>query len=47
MFPDIICCALSAESVMCELALLFPLTQKLAQLQAVVMLFLPHHLTEH
>jgi len=32
---------------MCGLALLFPLTQKLAQLQAVVMLLLPHHHTEH
>lgn len=33
-------------AAMCDLALLFPLTQKLSQLQAVVMLLLPHYLTE-
>ncbi len=34
-------------AAVCELTLLFPLTWRLAQLLAVVMLFLPHCLTEH
>ena len=48
-FADITCCAqclVSNMAATCKLVLLFPLTQKLAQLQAVVMLLLPDHTSQ-